>query len=135
MPALPIKLSPANARITAEMVERMVKIGHALQIEIAQEYVDGTPHLRLAGPGFPSSPVTLPLKDASVRLLSEICGIMTPWVAFSSREPCEVTLMGISDERVARHAATYRTKIAAAKKAEDRANKFKQLGLIPKSEA
>jgi len=135
MPALPIKLSPANVRITAEMVERMVKIGHALQIEIAQEHMEGTPQWRLAGPGFPSEPVTLPIREASVRLLSEICGIMTPWVAFSSAEPCEVTLMRISDERVARHAATYRTKLAAAKKAQDRANKFKQLDLIPKSQA
>jgi len=104
-------------RITPAMRKRLEDLAPLFHIELNHKRVDGQAHIEISGKGFSEpEPVLLPASEATVRLLAEICSILTRWVPFNVWEPCEVTLFALPSERLQRCAATFRRQIAQAQR-------------------
>jgi hypothetical protein len=108
-------------RLTSDMRKRLEQLAPLFYIHIQHKYIDGQRHVEFSGAGFSESkPVVLNATDATVRLLAEICSILTRWIPFSVWEPCEVTLFALAPERIERCAASFRKQITQAQRQAER---------------
>lgn len=113
--------APPEQRITPAMRKHLEQLAPLFQIQLEHKTIDGKLHVELSGPGFSESePVLLNSGDATIRLLAEICGILTRWIPFNVWEPCEVTLFALPSERIERCAASFRKQLAQAQRQAER---------------
>lgn len=118
-------------RITADMRERLLKLAPKFNITLKHIVIDGEEFVEFSGDGFSEdAPVTLKSGEATVRLLAEICSILTRWVPFSLWEPCEVTLFALPADRLERHANSFRKQLAQQQRREAREEAARQLRAI-----
>jgi hypothetical protein len=115
-------------RLTSEMRQRLEELAPLFQIEVTTIQGENNSLRRLSGPGFSEpEPLVLSADEATIRLLAEICSILTRWVAFSPLEPCEVTLFALSHERLERCAGSFRKQLAQQARAAEEAAAAKQV--------
>ena len=109
-------------RLTSDMRKRLEQLAPLFYIHLQHKNIDGQTHVEFSGAGFSESePLVLNATDAMVRLLAEICSILTRWIPFSEWEPCEVTLFALPPERIERCAASFRKQITQIQRQAERA--------------
>jgi len=114
--------SAPERRLTPAMRKRLERLAPLFEIHVEHRIENGEALMELSGPGFSEgAPLVLSRAEGTVRLLAEICSILTRWIPFSLWEPCEVTLFALPHERIERCAASFRKQLAQQARAAERA--------------
>ena len=111
--------TPPEKRITREINARLEGLAPLFMIHV--RYINGHT-VELSGAGFSEGePLVLASKVAKVRLLAEICSILSRWISFNLWEPCEITLFSLPETRIERCAFNFRKQLAQQAKAAAKA--------------
>ena len=100
---------PPEKRITKELTARLEELAPLFMIQVRHI---SRQHVELSGTGFSGDPLVLAPNIAKIRLLAEICSILSRWVSFNLWEPCEVTLFALAPNRIERCAFNFRKQLA-----------------------
>jgi hypothetical protein len=93
-------------RITRAIYAKLVAMAPLFHLEV-RPVAGGK--VELSGQGFSEGcALVMTPTEAKVRLLAEICSILSRWVPFNLWEPCEVTLLALPKSRIERYAQLYR---------------------------